>query len=172
MKLMVLLSISVLGLALTAVAMPAVAAVPITVYTDAEGTNYLLSPGEADGSCTPIPGGGGMTCSGPSGYSSGATDSVGCLSRSGLAFCVIIPDDWSMPPGGNLPLATNTLECSTQNYELTVTGETSGCTENNGIEMSCSQPGTPKTASASCKKGCGKVVGEKSKCIPKSKPGE
>jgi len=136
--------------------------IPIVVFEATNGTNYALSPGVEGGSCTPIVGG--MECTGAGSNSSQATSTTGCGPLYGQAFCVVVPEGWSIP--GVLPLATSTLECASKNYELSVDG--GSCTQNNGEDMTCSDGGV-NTASATCKNGCGTTTGT-GKCTVKPKP--
>lgn len=128
---------------------------PVTVYTASDGTNYALTHGSTEGSCTPVPAG--MHCSSPGGNESSAYDNTGCGVVSGSTFCLVVPDGWEWS-GGATPNATSTLECSDKSYVLSTGNDDGTCTENNGSEMTCTDGGGNQ-AEASCDDGCGTVTG-------------
>ena len=131
-------------------------------YTAPSGTTYAVSRGAVGlGSCGPVTGG--YECALNGSVVVSVSDTSGCGAVTAPASCTVV-----LSGGATYPAGTSTLECESQNYEVS-DGGTGTCTANNGNEMSCTQEGTSNFASATCQSGCGTVSGT-GKCTPKPKP--
>lgn len=124
------------------------------------GVRYAVSTGTELGTCGPIEHG--YSCTSGTDVSITVLADAGCGAQLGSASCTIVVDEPRYPAG------ISTLECSTQNYELSAGGK-GECTPNNGRDMTCRQTGNGNYATATCSSGCGSVNGTGS-CTPTARP--